>query len=224
MAEKSAFDSENILAATAAKRGLLEELHLPPHIISLIRQNRRLLLVALVVAVVAILGWNWYSDHAVKQEDQAAALLAKAMQTQEPVQRRALLAEVRQKFGRTDAALLSGIEEAHLAYGAGDLAAAISGYEGALKAMSAKDPLQPLVQLDLAQAYADQKAYDKATALLEKLMDTPGFAGVANLTLGRVYALAGNPAKAREALQKVIALENVYPPLREAAQTQLAGL
>lgn len=224
MSDKSAFNSENILATAAGKRGLLEELHLPPHIISFIRQNQRVLLLAVAVTVTAIVGWNWYSQYAANREDQAAALLAKAMAVQESGQRRTLLAEVRQKFGRTDAALLSGIEEAHLAYGAGDLAAASAGYEAALTAMDAKNPLQPLVQLELAQAYADQKAYDKATAVLDKLKDTAGFAGMANLALGRVYSQAGNAAKAREALEKVIALENVYPPLREAAQAQLALL
>ncbi len=222
--EKSAFSSENILAVTTGKRGLLEELHLPSQAVSFIRQNRRLLLVTVVVSVAAIVGWNWYSQYAAGREDQAAVLLAKAMEAQTPAQRRALLAEVRQKYGRTDAALLSGIEEAHLAYGAGDLAAAITGYEAALKIMDAENPMQPLVQLELAQAYADQKAYDKAIALLEQLKDTAGFAGMANLALGRVHALAGNSAKAREALQKVIALENVYPPLREAAQIQLGLL
>ena len=224
MSEKSAFNSENILAVTTGKRGLLEELHLPPHIISFIRQHQRMLLVAVVVSVAAIVGWNWYSQYSANREDQAAALLAKAMEVQDPAQRRTLLAEVRQKYGRTDAALLSGIEEAHLAYAAGDLTAAITGYEAGLTAMDAKNPMQPLVQLELAQAYADQKAYDKAIALLEQMKDTAGFAGMANLALGRVHALAGNPAKAREALQKVIALKNVYPPLREAAQAQLSLL
>lgn len=224
MPEKSAFKSENILAVTSGKHGLLEELHLPPQAISFIRQNQRLLLVMVALSVAVILGWNWYSQYSANREDMAAALLAKAMEAQEPAQRRALLAEVRQKYGRTDAALLGGIEEAHLAYVAGDLAAAVIGYEAALKAMDAKNPLQPLVQLELAQAYADQKAYDKATALLEGLQETAGFAGMANLALGRVYALAGNSAKAREALQKVLVLENVYPPLREAAQAQLGLL
>lgn len=224
MSDKSAFNSENILAVTSGKRGLLEELHLPPQAIAFIRQNQRMLLVLALVSVATLVGWNWYSQYNANREDQAAALLAKAMEVREPVQRRAQLAEVRQKYGRTDAAMLSGIEEAHLAYAAGDLAAAVTGYEAALAAMDAKNPVQPLVQLELAQAYADQKAYDKATALLEKLAGTPGFAGMANLALGRVYALAGNQAKAREALQKVVALENVYPPLREAAQAQLGLL
>lgn len=224
MSEKSAFDSGNILAVTSGKRGILEELHLPPHIIAFIRHHQRMLLVVTALGVAGIVGWNWYSQYSVNRENQAAALLAKAMEVQEPAQRRALLVEVRQKYGPTDAALLSGIEEAHLAYAAGDLAAAVTGYEAALKAMDAKNPVQPLVQLELAQAYAEQKTYDKSTALLEKLAGTTGFAGIANLALGRVYALAGNPAKAREALQKVVALENVYPPLREAAQAQLGLL
>lgn len=224
MSEKSAFNSENILAATAGKRGLLEELHLPPQAIAYIRQNQRMLLVLALVSVAALVGWNWYGQYAANREDQAAALLSKAMEVQDPAQRRTMLAEVRQKYGRTDAALLSGIEEAHLAYASGDLGATITGYEAALKAMNSKNPLQPLVQLDLAQAYADQKKYDKAIALLETLQGTAGFAGMANLALGLVHAQAGNPAKAREALQKVIALENVYPPLREAAQAQLGLL
>ncbi|MEW6500332.1 MAG: YfgM family protein [Thermodesulfobacteriota bacterium] len=224
MSDQSAFKSENILATTAGRRSLLEELHLPPHLIAFIRENQRLLVVVAVMSVAAIVGWNWYVDYAAKREDQAAALLAKAMEVQEPAKRRAALAEVRKQFGRTDAALLSGIEEAHLAYGAGDLPAAASGYEAALKAMDAKNPLQPLVQLELAQVYADQKSHDKAIAQLEKLKESAGFVGLADLTLGRIYAQAGNQAKAREALQRVIAMENVYPPLREAAQAQLAQL
>ncbi|MEW6593768.1 MAG: tetratricopeptide repeat protein [Thermodesulfobacteriota bacterium] len=224
MSEQSAFKSENILAATTGKRGLLEELHLPPQAIAFIRRNQQLLLAAVVIGVAAIVGWNWYSQYSANREDQAAALLTRAMEAQEPAQRRALLAEVRQKYGRTDAALLSGIEEAHLAYAGGDLVAAVGGYEAALQAMGSTNPLQPLVQLELAQIHADQKNYDKAMVLLEKLQGTAGFAGVANLALGRVHALAGNPAKAREALEKVIALENVYPPLREAAQAQLGLL
>lgn len=224
MSDQSAFKSENILAATAGKRGLLEELHLPPQAIAFIRQNQRVLLVLVALTVAAILGWNWYTDYAAKQEDRAAALLAKAMEEQEPAKRQVALAEVRKQFGRTDAALLSIVEEAHLAYASGDLAAAGAGYEAALKDMGSQNPLQPLVQLELAQVYADQKAYDKATAQLEKLKESAGFSGLANLALGRVYAEAGNPAKAKEALGRVIAQENVYPPLREAAQAQLSRL
>lgn len=224
MSENSAFKSENVMAVTTSKHGLLEELHLPPRMISFIRAYQQLLIIALVAAVVVIVGWNWYAQYAANREDRAAALLAKATTATEREERRTLLAEVGKEYGGTGAALWSVIEEAHLAYESGDLAGAVRGYEAALKELSSKNPVQPLVQMDLAQAYTEQQAYGKAIALYEKIKSTAGFAGLGYLGLGRVHALAGDAAKAREALQAAIALENIYPPLREAAQAQLAQL
>ena len=224
MSDNSAFKSENIAAATITKHGLLEELHLPPQAIAFIRQNQRALIVGIVAVVVGILGWSWFSQYAASREDKAAMMLAKAMEISDMGQRKAQLGEIGKQFSGTDAALLGVIQQAHAAYEAGDLAGAIKGYEAALQDMAAKNPLLPLVQVDLAQAYADQRSYDQAVALYGKLTETVGFKGLAYLGLGRVHAQAGDAAKAREAFDKVIALENVSPPLREAAQAQLALL
>ncbi len=224
MSDKSLFKPENILNADAleGKRDLLEELNLPPWLIVWLRLNQRLLIGIAVTVVVVLVGWSSYSQYAANREQQAAALLARAMEATEPAQRRPLLEEVVNDFGGTGPALWGRIELAHLAAAAGDREGAIKGYEAALAKVDERHPLAPLARYRLAGVLAADGQRERAVGLYRELSETPGFSGFGYLGLAEIHEQQGETEQAKAMYQKVLAAEEVSPLVRETAEQRLA--
>ena len=69
---QNVFSRKHAEAMAQDKRAILEELNLPPTAIEFVRANSRALLVALVVAVVAILGWEGYGKYTANRQARSA--------------------------------------------------------------------------------------------------------------------------------------------------------
>lgn len=207
MSEQSAFDRKIIEGTTAdAGRSILEELHLPPQVISFIRKNKKNLQIAGICLVVLLLAWTFYDHYSETRRDKAAALLASAMKNEEVANRSQLLDKVQSEYGGTAAALWSKVELAHLDYQAGNFPEAVSKYEDVLQQLEADNPLVPLVKYSLAQAFEAQQSFEQALSRYQELARMNGFAKAAYPAIGRIYETINEPAKAQEAYEQYLAL------------------
>ncbi len=224
MSEQSAFDQKEIFHTTLKKHGLLEELNLPPKAIKFIRENMRMIQLGLVCLVVGILTWSYIDSYTAKQNDQAATLLAQAMQSSDEIEKNALLQQVVGDYSSTGSAVWGKIEQGHLAYGSGNFDEAINIYLGAQGDLSSDSPLQPLLQLNLAQAYETKGSGNEALAAYARLAEMKGFAGEAYMGQARLYEKQGALEQAKGMYNKVLALENESPQVKEVVRSKLAHL
>ena len=204
MTEQSAFNKNNINTATIRERGFLEELNLPPAVISFIRKNQKQLKIVGIGAVLLLLAWIFYDNYAEVKRQEATAQLATALQESGVDQRVAALEEVQKKYSLTTVGLWSRLELAHLDFEAGDYAAAVEKYKAVLGKLADDNPLVPLVQYSIAYSYENLNDFDQALTYFRLLTAAPGFAAEGHLGLGRVYESTNEPAKAREVYENYL--------------------
>ncbi|MDX1775440.1 MAG: tetratricopeptide repeat protein [Desulfobulbales bacterium] len=188
MSTQSFFSKKDIQAQQPdTPRGLLEELNLPPGMITAIRNNKTQIQIGLICIVVLVLGWIYYDYHTEMQDRKGASLLASGLQVEAADERVRALENVIEEYGGTDAARWSKLELAHIANSEGRFEEAVAKYKEVLDALSADNPLVPLTRLNLAQSYEQAGQYDQAIAQYKTLKDSTGFAQQAYMGLGRLY-------------------------------------
>jgi len=224
MPDPNLFKTEKILDATLEKRGLLEELNLPPEAIRFIRANQKLLIVAVVVLVAAIVAGSGYNRYRAKFEDRAAHALAMAMEKSDPAEREQVLSRFLEEYGSSRAALWGRLERAHLLRDKGDYARAVAGYREILDELGADHPSTPLVRLSLAETLLASGEYANAASILEDLEKVEGLGQLAMLHLIDAHGLAGNKEAARNAYDRLLGREDLSPVVREIALAKWSAL
>jgi predicted negative regulator of RcsB-dependent stress response len=227
MSAQSLFSKKNIQSQqTDSRRGLLEELNLPPALISFIRKHSRNLQIGLLSVVVLTLGWIFFDYYTEMQEKKGTSLLASGLQTDSVEQRVQVLENVIKDYGRTDAARWSKIELAHLDYNEGRFEAAAAKYREILDALPADNSLVPLTRLNLAQSYEEAVQYDQAISQYNLLKKSTGFSNQAYWALGRIYMAKEDPIQARRNYEELLASlkEDADPALISQLEAKLATL
>ncbi len=227
MSAQSLFSRKNIKSQqTDTGRGLLEELNLPPALISFIRKNSRNLQICSICIVFLAVGWIFYDYYSGMQEKKGASLLASGLQNESTEERVYVLDNVIREYGRTEAALWARVELAHLDYKEGRYEIAAEKYSEILDELSADNPLAPLTSLNLAQSYEQAGQLDQAIAQYNTLKNNTGFSNQSYLGLARIYKAKKDPAQARMAYQQLlIGLEDTPDPvLKSQVEAYLAAL
>jgi predicted negative regulator of RcsB-dependent stress response len=208
------------------KRDLLDELNLPPKLISFIRENARNLQIAVITVTVIVLGWVLYNNYTELQENKSASMLASALQESAVEQKAQTLAAVIDEYPRTDAAQWSMVELAHLDYQAGRFQEAASRYETILAKLSGDSPLAPLVRLNLAQSYEELNDHEKALGQYRTLKTVTGFSREASLAMGRIYEYRDEPQKASQVYEEYLNSlgEEPDPVIKAEIQGKLTAL
>jgi predicted negative regulator of RcsB-dependent stress response len=226
MSAQSLFSKKNIKAHQPDTRtGIMEELNLPPQVISFVRNNSRNLQIGVVCFLVLVLSWIFYDYYTQKQEGDAASLLASAMQTETKEDRIQVLENVINDYSRTDAARWSRLELAHQDYQDGRFDAAIMKFEETLAKIPAESSLVPLVRLSLAQSYEEAGQYDKAISQYGLLKKISGFQEESHLALGRIYTAKDDQVKARKEYEELMNNlgDEADPLLRSRVQALLVS-
>jgi len=227
MSTQSLFSKKNIkMQQPDSHRGLLEELNLPPGLISFIRKNSRNLQIGLIGIVILVLGWIFYNYYSETQEKKGASLLASGLQSESTEERIQVLGSVIEEYGRTDAARWSRIELAHLDYKEGRFEAAAAKYKEVLDALPADNPLVPLTRLNLAQSYEQAGQIDRAIVQYNLLKKYTGFSSQASLGLARMYLAKDDKVQARTVYQELLTSleESPDPVLKSQVEAHLALL
>ena len=227
MSAQSLFSKKNIQAQQLdTRRGLLEELNLPPALISFVRKNNRNLQIGFVCMVALVLAWIFFDYYIEMQEKKGTSLLASGLQTEAVEQRVQILENVISDYGRTEAARWSKIELAHLDYNEGRFEAAAAKYKEILDALPADNSLVPLTRLNLAQSYEEAGQYDQAIAQYNLLKKSTGFSNHAYWALGRIYMAKEDPVQARRTYEEFLgSLEDTSDPaLISRLEAKMAAL
>jgi predicted negative regulator of RcsB-dependent stress response len=208
------------------KQDLLDELNLPPKLISFIRENARNLQIACVSIAVVVLGWVLYNNYTELQESKSASLLASALQESSIEQKTLALANVMEEYPRTDSALWSSVELAHLEYQDGKFQEAAVRYETILGELPGDSSLAPLVRLNLAQSYEELNDLDNALTQYKSLKTVTGFEREAILAMGRIYEFTNEPQAARQIYEEYLNSlgDNPDPVIKAEIQAKLASL
>ena len=227
MSDQSLFSQKDIKPIDPErKRDLLDELNLPPKLISFLRENGRNLKIITITISVVVLGWVLYDNYIELQESKGASLLASALQETSATQKAGALANVIDEYPRTDAALWSIVELAHLDYEASRFRVAATRYETILGELPGDSSLAPLVRLNLAQSYEELQDFDKALGQYKLLKVETGFSKEAYLALGRVYVMQNEPDAARRVYEEYLNSlgEEPDPAIEAQIQAKLAFL
>ena len=222
MSAQSLFSKKNIESQQLDTRtGIMEELNLPPGMISFVRKNARNLQIGLICIVVLALAWVFYDYYTELQANKGASLLASAMQTEAKEERAWMLENVINDYSRTDAARWSKLELAHLDYQEGRFDAAVVKYGEIIAKLPAGNSLVPLVRINLAQSYEEAAQYDQAIAQYNLLKKSTGFKEEAHLALGRIYKANDEPSKARKEYEELLStMEDDADPLLSRSMVQ----
>ena len=222
---QNVFSRKHAEAMAQDKRAILEELNLPPTAIEFVRANSRALLVALVVAVLAILGWEGYGKYTTSRQARSADLLYQAMQAKVPEQRLADLKTLSAKYGGQGSGPWGVVEQGHLAFKDGKYQEAAALYQTALQGISSSSPLAPLLRYDLARAYENASDAAKAKEQFAQLATAPGFAGEADLGLARIAEQEGKNAEALAKYQAYVDLpETKDGPTKDWVKDKISNL
>jgi predicted negative regulator of RcsB-dependent stress response len=214
MSQQSAFDRQNIEESAVIKPpGLLEQLNLPPVVVTFLRKNQQTVwivtgCIALVVVAVAI-----YNQYAAGREEKAAIAFTVAMQS-EGAAKQELLAQVVDEYGSTSSGLWGRIELAHLAVEQGELVKAIQAFNEVKNEVSPKNPVTPLILFALGSLYEKNNELDKAVDSFSQLSAYKGFEASSFEGMGRLYELQGQKEKAVEMYRKALATDPEADPLQ----------
>ncbi|MBW2466703.1 MAG: tetratricopeptide repeat protein [Deltaproteobacteria bacterium] len=227
MSAKSLFSKKNIESQQPDTRtGIMEELNLPPELISFVRKNARTLQIVLAGIVVLILLWAFYDYYSEMQKKKGASLLAAAIQTESTDERMQKLSSVINDYSGTDAAVWGKLEMAHMDYNDGRLDAAITKYEEILNKLPADSSLAPLVRMNLSQSFEMAGDQEKAVAQYNLLKKATGFEEAAHIALARIYKEKGESARARKEYEELLSSleEDADPKLKSRIQAMLAAI
>lgn len=211
MAEHDVFNKQHSEAMARDKKAILEELNLPTGVIEFLRKYEKQIIVAVIVALVLVVSFEGYKKYTAVQTEKSASLLYSALHAKDVNQKIKLLKEINQKYASTGNGAWANIELGHLAFKDGDFAKAAGIYEAVLARMSTDNPIRPLVQYSLAQAYENLDKVEKAKDAFLKLAQTAGFEGEGDLGLARIYEKHGDPAQALTYYQEYVKLPETPP-------------
>ncbi len=159
------------------------------------------LVVVASLAVIGWQGWNWYQRG---QSAQAAAIygvLEQAAAMRDAQKVKAAAGELTEKFGGTSYAALGALLAARQSFEAGDLKTARAQLQWA--AENGKDEVRDIARLRLAAVMLDEKAYDDALRQIDGAHAAAFDARYLELK-GDVLAAQGKKAEARTAYKAAL--------------------
>lgn len=184
--------------------GLLEQLNLPPAVITFVRENKRLVQIAVVVLILAVVTWSLYGAYRDNRIEKSNEALSAAL-AQDGQQMLDKLTEVEQEFGGTDAALWARINRAQELMKNSAMAEAGEEFKSIRDDLAASSIVQPLLAFGIAQAAEATRNYDEAAAEYRTLIEVDGYQDVGYLGAARVYEVQGNKEKALELYENYLA-------------------
>jgi predicted negative regulator of RcsB-dependent stress response len=206
MTKPSAFDKKRLQQAVLDdKRGFLDELHLPPEVVSFLRKNARSLIIGGICFILMFVGWVVYKNYSKTKNDEAAAALVTAEQETDEASRIQAIDQVVNHYPRTTAALWAKLELAHIDYQAGNYKVAVEKYKAVRNNLTTDNALVPLITYSIGQSYEQLRDNDNALEQYRSLSRMPGFAGEGYLGMARIYEEKKEFNKAREVYEDYLA-------------------
>lgn len=207
------------------QKAILEEMNLPPAVIDFIRKNSLNLKILIALLVIGVIAWEGYGKYTSVQREKSSALLYDAMSVKDTSAESDKLKSLIDEFPKTASAVWAKVELGHLSLNAEKFQEAAEYYSEALDALSKKNPMYPLVQFSLAQAYENLAETSKAKEAYRHLVEIGGFASEGYLGLGRIAEREGDLKQAVSQYQEYLNLpETDDGPTKEWAKAKILQL
>jgi len=191
MAEGNVFDKRHIDESEKNDLGgVLEQLNLPPAVVTFVRENKRLVQISIALILVAVVALSLYGSYREKRIQDGANALSLALEREGQARIEALL-EVEGEFAGTPSALWAKISAAHQMVKENDVEKARQYYQEIRAEVGKSSPLQPLLALGIAQTSEILERYPEARTEYEFLKTQNGFKNIGYSGLARMYEIQG---------------------------------
>jgi len=204
--QHSVFTKKHEEVIAQDQKAILEEMNLPPAVISFIRGHEKQIKIVLATAFLLVVAWEGFSWYQAQRLEKSSAMLYNALKAADSGRQAEHLQALINAYGGTGSAAWAKVELGHLAFKEGRFDEAAERYRAVLDDIGRDNPMYPLVQYILAQALENQGEYDGARDLFLQLAETKGFAGPGYLGLARVYEKQGDMEQAASYYQEYMNL------------------
>ena len=114
MAERSAFDKIHVDESEQNDLGgVLEQLNLPPALVTFVRENKRLVQVSIAAIVIIVVAWALYDSYRDKKIEEASSALSMAADVEDSQAKIEALIAVYENYSGTTSALWAKVNAAH---------------------------------------------------------------------------------------------------------------
>ncbi len=206
--------------------GLMEHLNLPPKVIKFIRENKKIIISAIVLLVAVALCWSIYDVIRKEKINSASSSLAIALRAPES-SRQPVLQKVITDYPGTTSARWARVELANIDLKNGKFKAAAEQYGKIKREIEPANPIFGLVCYGLAQAREAGKEYDLAFNEYQGLSKIDGYQGIGFLGMARIYEIKGEKDKALSVYQQYMATvagQNTNDPERAFVSEKIGRL
>ncbi len=184
--------------------GLLEQLNLPPAVITFVRENKRLVQIAVALLILTVVSWSLYGAYRDSRIEKSSEALSAALELEGPPLLDKL-AEVEKEFGGTDAALWASINRAQELMKNSAMVEAGAEFKSIRDDLAASSSVQPLLAFGIAQSAEAEGNFEEAAAEYQKLIEVDGYQDIGYLGAARVYEAQGSRDKALELYENYLA-------------------
>jgi predicted negative regulator of RcsB-dependent stress response len=221
--------------AAVGTPGVLDQLQLPPALVTFLQKNQKSIWKVVIIVAVVITGVALYTTWRNHKLNKAMLTYDQVMELESTQERKAAFQKIIDEHKSTPAELWSRIALAHIEQNEKNFTGAIERLKTVEAEVSAKNPLKPLLLVNLGSLYEQEKQFDKAEAVYRQLKEHKGFEPMALDSLGRIYEAKGDTDKAVQFYQQYMGLtemgkdkkDNAMPrnfPEQEIVQASLNRL
>jgi len=204
MAKESVFDKEWVDERDKNNlEGLLEQLNVPPAVITFVRRNIRMVQIITVLVIVSVVSWALYGSYRDKRIEEASTALSSAL-NMEQTQMMEALATVEEEFSGTDAALWAEIKTAQELSRSGNVEDSKEKYQALLNKNEGSSSLKPLLIFGVAQASETLGQYENGAEQYGALKIIDGYQEIGFNGLARIYEIQGDVVNALATYQELL--------------------
>jgi len=178
----------------------------------------------LIIALLGYAGWNYWNSHQRGQTAEASGLydgLVTAAEAKDLTKVKRFAGDIQGKFGSTAYAQMAALSTAKAAFDANDLATTKAQLQWAID--HGNDEYKSVARLRLSGVLLDEKAYDKALAILNADFPAQFAAEVADRK-GDVLVAQNKLPEARTAYQAALDKMDKKHPGRQIVQVKLDAI
>lgn len=206
MSERSAFEKIHVEESEKADLGgVLEQLNLPPAVVTFVRENKRLVQIGIATIVIIVVAWSLYHSYRGKKIEEGSSALSIAVDIEDSQAKIDQLKSVSSEFSGTSSAQWAKINAAQEMLKSDQKEEALTIYREIVAEIDKSSPLFALVTIGLAQGYEISGNASEAATEYEKLKLIEGYQELGYLGLARISEEQGNNKKALEIYEEYLA-------------------
>ena len=196
MAKHEVFDKEWVDERDKnSLEGLLEQLNLPPAAVKFVKENKRLVQIAIAALVLVVVAWSLYGAYRDNRIQKSSEALAVALEL-EGQQKLDQLAKVADDYSGTDASIWARINRAQTLLNDSNMSEAHAAFSSIREDIKKSSLLHPLITVGIAQSAEAVGNNEEAAREYQAIIDFEGYESIGYLGAARVHEMQGNSDEA----------------------------